>query len=54
MRDFDIHVQRLRVAEGRLDPGVAKELLHLVDGHSALEGQGGGGMAEYMRGDFYG
>ena len=54
MGDLHIHVQRLRVTEGCLDLGVTQELLHLVDGHPALKGQGGGGVAEYMRGDLYG
>ena len=54
MRDLDIEVERLRIAEGRLDPGVAQPLLHLVDRHPALEGQRGCRMPENVRRDMDG
>lgn len=49
MRDLDVEVERLRIAEGRLDPGVAQPLLHLIDRHPALEGQGSSRVPEDVR-----
>ena len=54
MGDFDVKIQRLCIAERRLDPGMAEPFLDLINGHTALESQGGGGMAENVRRNFDG
>lgn len=47
--DVDILLKGLRVPEGGLNPAVAQEALHLLKGHTALEGQGGGSVPEDVR-----
>ena len=54
MRDLDVEVERLRIAQRRLDPGVTEPYLHLVDRHPALEGQGCSSVPENVRRDMDG
>ena len=49
MRELDVEVQRLRVAERGLDLRMAQPLLDLVNRHPALEGQRGGRVTEDVR-----
>ena len=51
---FHFNVKNLRIAQCCLDPRMAEELLNLLDRHTALEGQGGGCVPEYVRRDFDG
>ena len=49
--DVDILLQCLRVPQRGLDFAMAQEPLDLFERHTALEGQAGGSVPEYMRRD---
>jgi len=53
MAELDVKVEDFRVTERGFDFGMAQELLHLVDRHPALQGQGRGGVSEDVRRDMH-
>ena len=46
---MDVLLKRLGVSQRGLYPGVTEEPLDLLQGHTALQGQGSGSVTEYMR-----